>query len=111
MNATFVHDGCSIPHTPTGGDVLAGDVVVIGATLITVAKVPIANNTLGAVATEGVFEFTKAQNLTVGAGNTTYWDAANGTATGVSNGTIKIGPAIAAAGATDTTVKALLRPN
>ncbi len=56
--ARFIHDGDSIDYTP-GAAVAAGDVVVQG-DLIAVAKLDMAAGQLGALATVGVFDVTKA---------------------------------------------------
>lgn len=73
FKAKFVQDGRSIDHTPASA-VAAGDIVVIGTNFITVAKLAIAANELGAVATEGVFDFVK-DNSDLSAGDPFYWDA------------------------------------
>ena len=82
MDAVFVRNGESIDYTPSGV-VRAGDVVVLN-TLVGVAKEPIAANTLGSLATEGVFWFPK---LSTGGGEDLdqgedcYWDSGTGIAT------------------------------
>lgn len=50
---SYYADGDKLDFTPTTG-VAAGDIVVLGNTLVTVADRPIAANELGAVLTHGV---------------------------------------------------------
>lgn len=57
----------------TGGDVSAGDVIIIGV-LAAVALVDIADGEEGAVAIEGVFELPKAAGTAWTAGATLDWD-------------------------------------
>ena len=63
-------------------DVAAGDVVVQG-DLVGVARTPIAANTPGSLAIEGVFDFPKATGAGSGiaVGTKVYWDATNKVAT------------------------------
>ena len=108
--ATFIHDGNSIDYTP-GSDVAAGAVVVQGE-LIGIAKRPIAANTLGALATVGVFDLPKATGVgeAITAGAKVYWDAAESVAkTDDETGTNKyLGKTIKAAGDDDATVRVRL---
>ncbi len=108
--AQFIHDGNSIDYTPAAA-VTAGDVVVQGE-LVGVAKLDIAANELGALATTGVFDFPKATGVASGitAGANVYWDATNSVATtNADSGTNKlIGKTIAAAGDDDATVRVRL---
>jgi predicted RecA/RadA family phage recombinase len=110
MNATFVHDGKSIDYTP-GADVAAGTVVVQGE-LVGVARTPIAANTLGSLAVEGVFDFAKATGTgtAITAGANCYWDEAEGVAkTDAESGANKlIGKSVKAAGDDDATVRVRL---
>jgi predicted RecA/RadA family phage recombinase len=73
MQAIFRHDGNSIDHTPASA-VAAGDVVVLGNNLVTVAKVDIEADRLGAVATRGVFDVVKDASDITGP-TEAYWDA------------------------------------
>lgn len=74
MIARFVQDGKAIDYRPSEA-VAAGDVVVQG-TLIGIARLDIAANTLGSLAVVGVFDAPKAIGaITVGAA--VYWDATN----------------------------------
>ena len=86
MDAVFLHEGDYLDYTP-GAQVNAGDVVVLG-DLVRVAPRPILANTLGSLATEGVFNFTKtAGNGTgIAVGLSLYWDAGNRVATTNPNG-------------------------
>ncbi len=105
--ATFVQEGASIDYTP-GSAVSAGDVIV-QEDLVGVAKLDIAANALGALATEGVFDFPKAttSGSAISAGEECYWDEAETVAkTDAESGANKlIGKATAAAGADDDTVR------
>ena len=58
MQATFIQEGRSIDHTPSG-EVAAGLVVLTGS-LVGIAKRLIAANVLGALALEGVFDVVQA---------------------------------------------------
>lgn len=71
--AIYKQEGESIDHTP-GSAVTAGDVIVIGTRLVTIAKLDIAASTLGAVATKGVFTAVKNTG-DFGVGDPVYWDA------------------------------------
>lgn len=108
--ATFVHDGASIDHTPSSA-VTAGDVIVQG-DLIGIAKKDIAAAALGALATVGVYDFPKstASTSAITAGQTLYWDEENEVATPTAGANKRIGPAVSAATAAATTVRALLCP-
>jgi len=108
--ATFVHDGNAIDYTP-GADVSAGDVVVQG-DLVTVAKLDIGANTLGALHATGVFDFPKTAGVGEGitVGSKVYWDVADGVAkTDDETGANKyIGKVVKAAADDDTTVRVRL---
>ena len=108
MGATFRHDGRTIDYTPSAA-VAAGDVVVLG-DLVCVANVDIPAGALGALATEGVFDFPKDTATAMAAGVDVYWDAAAGQATeDPAGGANKhAGKTVAAAAATDTTVRVKL---
>jgi predicted RecA/RadA family phage recombinase len=85
--ASYVSQGDILDHTPSSA-VAAGDVVVIGA-IIGVAPRPIAANTLGALAVEGVFEMPVATGATGAQGSAINWYAVSGVAhasTGVAAG-------------------------
>lgn len=103
--ATFVHDGAAIDYTP-GGNVVAGEVVVIGE-LVGVARTPIAANALGALAVEGIFDFAKATGggTAISAGANVYWDDTNNVATTTASGNKLIGKCVKAAADGDATVR------
>jgi len=77
MSATMVQEGRRIDYTPSTA-VVAGQVVVQGE-LVGVATEPIAANTLGSLAVEGVFDFTKATGASTAivVGANVYWDVAD----------------------------------
>lgn len=106
--ADYVQKGDLIDHTPSSA-VAAGGVVVIGS-LVGVAPRPIAANTPGAVAVEGVYDVPKQPTGTQGAmtaGQRLYWYATSGVA--VTNVTgVSMGYAVAAAGEQTTSVKVKL---
>jgi len=99
--------GNMLDHTPTGA-VAAGDVVQIGK-LVTVAPRPIAANTLGAVAFEGVFYLPKptGAGTDYAAGSKVYWYSSQAV-TGVTG--VQAGYVVAAAATTDTSVRVTLFP-
>ncbi|MBK9128186.1 MAG: DUF2190 family protein [Phycisphaerales bacterium] len=103
--AVFRHDGTSIDYTP-GSAVAAGDVIVQGE-LVGVAKIPIAANTLGALAVDGVFDFAKATGggSAITAGANVYWDNTNKVATTTASGNKLIGKCVKAAADGDATVR------
>lgn len=73
MQAIMKHYGDQLDYTP-GGAISAGDVVLIGSALVTVANLDIAASALGAVASRGVFTVVK-DDTDVTAGQPAYWDA------------------------------------
>ena len=102
--ATFVHDGKYVDHTPASA-VSAGQVVV-QADLVGVAVRDIPANTLGALATEGVFTFPKATGAStaIAVGATVYWASGTSTATATATGNKLIGKVVKAAADADATV-------
>jgi predicted RecA/RadA family phage recombinase len=104
--ATFLQDGKRIDYTP-GGAVATGDVVVIGSECF-VADYPIAANTLGSLAAEGIFQVAKNATLTISAGDAVYWSASSHELNKTSSD-VYFGTAVADAAHADTTVKAKLR--
>ena len=104
--ATFVHDGSSIDYTPTI-NVAAGEVIVQGE-LVGVARTPIAANTLGSLAVEGVFDFPKESSLSIAVGANCYWNAAASQATTTATDNTLIGKCIKSASDTDTIVRVRL---
>lgn len=106
--ATFVHEGDFIEHTP-GADLAAGEVVVQGE-LVGVATRPIPANTPGGLAVEGVFDFAKATGVgtAVTAGANVYWNDAANQATTTATGNKLIGKSVRAAADADATVRVRL---
>ena len=105
MLARFVQDGLAINYRPAEA-IAAGDVVVLG-NLVGIARLDIAADTLGALATVGVFEIDKAaEAVTVGA--VLYWNATAKKVTATATGNIYIGKAVTAAEAADEKVCVLL---
>ena len=105
MLARFVQDGLAINYRPAEA-VAAGDVVVLG-NLVGIARLDIAADTLGSLATVGVFEIDKAaEAVTVGA--VLYWNATAKKVTATATGNIYIGKAVTAAGAADEKVCVML---
>lgn len=90
--ASYVSEGKVMEHTP-GSALTAGQPVLIGSSLLTVATQPIAANTAGSVATGGVWDIAKGTGngtaITVGAA--LYWDNGNSVVTTSSNGTVACG--------------------
>lgn len=105
---TFVHEGSSIDYTPSA-DVAAGAVVVQGS-LVGVAKRPIAANTLGALAVDGVYDFPKAAGTStaITVGTQVYWDATNKQATATATDNTSLGKTVRAAVDADTSVRVRL---
>ena len=109
--AVVLYDGEYVNYTPAT-NVAAGDVFFMGH-LFLVATRPVPANTEGAFLIRGIVQLPKATGTgkTISAGALVYWDAANNVATATAiGGTTAIGKAVAAAGATDSTVKVLLTP-
>ncbi len=113
FQATFIQDGRSIDFTPSSA-VVAGQVVVQGS-LIGVSRDPVVAGALGSLAVRGVFDVVKAnEQQTLGAA--LYWDAdgnpyggtaGSGCLTTTSTGNTFVGFGMAAAAATDATVRVL----
>ena len=112
MKAIYVQKGDSIDYTPDA-DVGAGDVVIIGASLLGIAKLDIKSGELGALALVGVFDMPKAAGAgtAIAAGVTIYWDAANLVVTTDSNSgaNLQLGRTVAAAADAATTVRVRLK--
>jgi predicted RecA/RadA family phage recombinase len=106
--ATFVHDGKSIDHTP-GGALAAGDVVVQG-DLVGVTTRPLAAGELGALAVDGVFDFAKATGgaTSIAIGAIVYWNDTTNQATTTATGNKKIGTVVRAAADADSSVRVRL---
>lgn len=101
--ADFIQDGASLDYTP-GADVAAGDVIVQG-DLVGVARSSIKSGQLGAIAVEGVFDFTKNTGVAYTAGQLLYWDDTNNVVTDTATGNKQIGKAVRAAASGDTTAR------
>lgn len=104
--ATFVHEGRSIDHTP-GGALASGDVVVQG-DLVGVTVRPLAAGELGALCVEGVFDFAKNTGVSYTVGTILYWDDTNNVVTTTASGNKLIGKVVRAAASADTTVRVRL---
>jgi predicted RecA/RadA family phage recombinase len=108
MGATFVQDDEMFDYTPTA-DVAAGAVVVLG-DLVGVALRPIAANTLGSLAVEGIFDVPKATTggSAITAGTKVYWDATNKIATATAGALKLLGKTTRDAADADATVRVRL---
>ena len=114
--ATFVQEGHSIDYTP-GSNVSAGQVIVLGSVSLAIAKLDIAANALGALATGGVFDGVKATGA-INFGDPVYWDvdgdpvggtAGTGALTTTATANLYAGRAVKAALSGDATVRFELR--
>ena len=78
LEAKFIAEGRRIEHTPSGADVAAGDVVVVG-DLIAIATDKIVDGVRGSLAIEGIFSMPKAvtSGSALGIGTKVYWDNGN----------------------------------
>jgi len=81
--------GDQISYTPSGADVAAGDVIVVG-DLVGVAKTDIADGVEGILDLVGEFEVLMAA-VTIVAGTKAYWDAANDVVTNVAGSLKQMG--------------------
>lgn len=110
-NLNFVSEGHAIDHTPSAA-LAAGTFVTIGE-LIGVTPTPVSASALGAVQVGGVFDVIKSGSSgpVFAAGDEVFYDYVNNLAkrTGGS-GMIPIGTAVAAASASDTSVRTRLNP-
>jgi predicted RecA/RadA family phage recombinase len=106
--ATYRAPGAVIDYTPSGADVAAGDVVVLGE-IVAIATQPIADGELGALAVEGIFDIPKVSgsSTAIAAGETVYWDAGNdeGTSDDDSGANKKAGFAVADTVDGDTSIR------
>lgn len=103
--ATYVQDGRYIDYTPSGSNVDAGGVIVIGE-LVALAPRAIADGQQGQLCIEGVVSFPKATGastaITMGAN--VYWAAASQVATTSASGNKLIGKCMKAAADGDATI-------
>jgi len=106
--AVKVSSGEMVDYTPSI-DVAAGTVVVQG-NLVGIALQPIAANTKGALAVQGVFDVAKASETVFSAGANVYWHDTNNVAvTTDGNGSNKLmGKAVADAASGATLVRVRL---
>ncbi len=112
--ATLVQDGEQIDYTP-GTAKSAGDVVVVG-NYVGVCNIDIAANVLGALSTEGVFDFSKVTGA-IADGENIYWNPTGSPVGGVASsgaaqntggtGCIFLGAAIKASASGDATARVL----
>jgi len=111
MVTTYVQPGKTVTFTAPAGGVSSGDGVNLGAMFV-IAAFDAAAAAECEGSREGVFTMTKtASEHAFAAGDTVYFDAADGLATGASAGTRAIGVAVAAATLAATSVDVLLMPN
>ncbi len=106
--AIFVHgEGIAIDYTPASA-VDAGEVIVQGE-LVSVAKLAIAADALGALHTGGVWDLAKSTGTTdsFSAGDDIYWDDTSNVATATSEGNQFFGRATHDAAAAATVVRVL----
>lgn len=108
MDAILSHDGVQLDYTPTSA-VAAGDIILIGF-LMGVAHHPIAANTLGDLATEGVFNLAKdgTSGPVFAVGDEVHWDFANSLAVHPQAGSYPFGVAELAATTSEATVRVRL---
>lgn len=106
--AVKVSSGEMIDYTPTA-DVAAGTVVV-QSDLVGITLQPIAANTKGALAVQGVFDVAKASATVFSAGAKVYWDDTNKVAvtTDGSGANKLVGKAVAAAPSGALVVRVML---
>ena len=107
--ADYVQYGDVIEFTPSSA-LTAGQPVLVGTSLLTIATQPIAANAAGSVATEGVFSIAKAtgNGTAINAGTVLYWDNTNSVVTSNSTGTIRCGFAVSTAANAAATITLLL---
>jgi predicted RecA/RadA family phage recombinase len=101
--ATFIHEGHYIDHTPAGA-LASGDVVVQG-DLVGVTVRPLAAGELGSLAVDGIFDFNKNTGVAFTVGTILYWDDTNNVVTTTSAGNKLIGKVVRAAVSADTVVR------
>lgn len=114
MQAKFLQEGHEVDYTPSS-DVAAGQVIVVNGH-VRIARRPIPANTLGALATCGLFDVAK-DSSNISDGNALYWDAdgdpvggtaGTGALTTTASGNSFFGFAEADAGVSATTVSGRL---
>ena len=109
-DAIKIQEGTTVDYTP-GSAVSLGDVIVQN-TLVGVALHDIASGEKGALAVEGIFDFTKTAGSgeAIAAGKAVYWDVADGVAKedDESGANMLIGKTVAATVDADTLVRVKL---
>ena len=105
--------GMSINHTPAGA-IDAGEVVIIGDSILGIAEVDIAAGVEGSLSMDGVFDMAKeATSDTFTAGDLVAWDISENIIIAIANvatGDKGCGQVTADAAATDSTVEVLVFP-
>ena len=105
MIARYVHEGKSLDYRPSEA-VAAGEVIVLES-LVGIARLDIASDTLGSLAVTGVFEVAKASG-DIAVGVPLYWNAKNKNVTVTAAGNTYIGKAVTSAASADAVVHLLL---
>lgn len=106
--AILAHEGRHIDYTPATA-VASGDVVVQNGRVAGVANLDIDAGRQGALAVEGVFDFTKINiGLSFAVGENVYWDDLNDRAVSTGAGYAYLGKCVRAAADTDTRVRVKL---
>lgn len=107
--AILAHEGRHIDFTPATA-VASGDVVVQNGRLAGVANLDIEAARQGALAIEGVFDFTKqfGVGVTFAVGDNVYWDDLNDRAVGTGSGFAYLGKCVKAAADADQRVRVKL---
>jgi predicted RecA/RadA family phage recombinase len=106
--AVLAHEGRHIDFTPATA-VASGDVVVQNGRVAGVANVDIEAGRQGALAVEGVFDFTKINiGLSFAVGENVYWDDLNDRAVSTGAGNAYLGKCVRPAADTDSRVRVKL---
>jgi predicted RecA/RadA family phage recombinase len=106
--AILAHEGRHIDYSPATA-VAAGDVVVQNGRVAGVANVDIEAGRQGALAIEGVFDFTKLNvGTSFAVGENMYWDDLNDRAVSTGAGNAYLGKCVRPAADTDTRVRVKL---
>jgi predicted RecA/RadA family phage recombinase len=107
MTAYFYREGRSIDYTPSGADVSAGDVVIVG-DIIGVAEDDIADGDTGTLRIEGIFKMPAPAGTAFAAGDAVTWDGTDIAAT--TFGDAVHGVVVAACASAETTALVKLTP-
>jgi predicted RecA/RadA family phage recombinase len=90
-------------------DRTSGDGVLVGTALFGVCVDTKTSGQTGPIATEGVYDITKATNQALAIGARAYWDNTNKRITTTSSGNLEVGVCVGtAAGTTDATARIML---